>query len=196
MALNASLSLRPEVLITISLFDNAATVGAGFYVDLPRVSVEVAQVFDVDAQCERTSTSASAFSDLQYAAASLKFGSLTHLVPHVELDLGVNMYAHLEEPFSSADDKNGSLTTDLVLLQTTYALPTACLSFDAEHKTFLDAQLAAQQLAATGTAVDDAHTTKTTTKTTSGAGRSLAWPLNDGALTVLMATVTVTVMLL
>lgn len=127
ITLTLSTAFTPELLLGISVFDGHGEAGAGVFLDLPTIKATVSQVDHVDANCNPIANTSSEGkgnnNDL--------FGSLTNIVPEVDFDLGlVAQAAVLAGPLTfRAIDKYTAVSTH-------YTLPTACLSFNTQAKTF------------------------------------------------------------
>ena len=117
-----SASFRPTLLLGISLLDNEAFAGAGVFFNLPTVSATVSQVAHVNSKCEpitgNGTTSNSVLDDV--------FGSLTHIEENVEFDFGLVAEASLGV---------GGVDDVYTVFNTSFPLPTACLSFDSDKST-------------------------------------------------------------
>ena len=85
---------------------------AGIFFDLPKVTVEVEGVTNVDGNCNAINTTNNA------GAVS---GNFTNVIPTAEVDVGLLADA-------AAFQVQGSAST--VLANATFPLPTACLMFD------------------------------------------------------------------
>lgn len=152
----------PELLAGISFLDNHGTIGVGVYLDLPSISAEVKQVAHVDAKCEPISNN----SDVNGVLGDI-FGSLTNIIPSVEFDFGFYEQAEVH----ALDETLGEFETWQAFgYQQT--LSTACLSFDAHHRTFGPA---ANTVSVTGSGTATASGPRMTSATTSAA-TSIAYP--------------------
>ncbi|KAI9762686.1 MAG: hypothetical protein M4579_000304 [Chaenotheca gracillima] len=122
ISLTFFMGFRPELDLAITALDGQVTASAGVFLDLPKLSLKVEQVTSVDRNCEPISSSNKLNTELQHLV-----GNLTHLVPSVELGIGVS--AHAE--FFVYDD-----VASATILTTTFPLPTECLAFDKKSLTF------------------------------------------------------------
>ncbi|KAI9718259.1 MAG: hypothetical protein M1812_004249 [Candelaria pacifica] len=142
VALNFSIGFRPELLLGINLLQGRGKAGAGVFFDLPKLVVEVSQVTSSDKNCTPIKTTSNT---IQGTLAN-SFGNLTHIVPSVELAVGVE----LEAAFQQGNFKQ-DIETDYTAYATTFTLPTACLSYDKAKSSF-GAAVQNLQTTATGTA--------------------------------------------
>ncbi|KAL8794368.1 MAG: hypothetical protein Q9195_003066 [Heterodermia aff. obscurata] len=131
IALTLSAAFTPELLMGISVFDGAGTVGAGAFLDLPKISATVAQVANVNSKCEPEAVPANNDTGLGGALDDF-FNSLTHLTSEVELAVGVVA----EEEVHAGVLFTQVAVTSYTAFSTDFPLPTACFSFDAAAKTF------------------------------------------------------------
>lgn len=113
-------------MLGISLFDGKGEAGAGAFLDLPTIKATVSQVAHANSKCELVSNSTKTNDVIE----SL-FDSLTKIVPEVDLDLGLVAQAGVH-----AGDFAVNGVKKYTALSTHYSLPTACLSFDGQAKTF------------------------------------------------------------
>ncbi|KAL9594254.1 MAG: hypothetical protein Q9219_007135 [cf. Caloplaca sp. 3 TL-2023] len=130
VALTVSASFRPELLLGVSILTSLTSLGAGVFFNLPTVSATVAQVAHVNSRCEpvpspSSSANASANS-VDDVAGDVLFDGLTHIESGVEFDVGVLAQGQVgvvgvEEVFT--------------VFNTSFAGPTACLSFDRQGGT-------------------------------------------------------------
>ena len=121
--LTTSIAFNPQLLLTVSILDNDGSISAGAFLDLPKISATVAQVDHVDAKCNPTNATDSS---RNYIA-----NSLTNIIPSVEMDVGVIAEAMLKAGEFYVDDQ-----AVYTAFSTDFALPTACLSYDAAKKTY------------------------------------------------------------
>jgi hypothetical protein len=91
------------------------TGGIGGFLDLPQLSVNITQLNNVDQKCEKATSSPGIM------------GNFINIVPTVDLEVGV--LAELEA-------EAYQVSTQAVLASTQYALPTACVDFDAKAGTY------------------------------------------------------------
>ncbi|MCJ1395044.1 hypothetical protein MMC18_007925 [Xylographa bjoerkii] len=128
LALNLSVTLQPQVLVGFSFLNGmGGNAGAGVFLQLPQLAMEIAPAVGTNEKCEPI-TNVSLAEDI----FSL-FGNLTHLVPDVELAGGFIAQATLG-PHGLV---GGVHQTAYTPLATTFALPTACLAFDAHKSTYI-----------------------------------------------------------
>ena len=127
--LNLSAALRAEVLVGVSLMHGMATAGAGVFLDLPRLALDVQHLHDVDAGCE-PSADAELLGEI-----GRHFGRAARVAPSVEIAAGVVAQASL----SGAEIGVQAAWTPLA---TSWAAPTSCLVFDKEKGGYLPASTA------------------------------------------------------
>jgi hypothetical protein len=102
---------------------------AGAFIDLPALKVTIANLAGVNKQCEPITNITTVDQLLSHA-----FPNLTHIVPEVDIDVGLQVEAGLNVPEINLHTSVGSET---VLAGTSYTMPTACLSFDPSKKAFV-----------------------------------------------------------
>ena len=129
ISLTLSASFSPELLLGFSVFNGDGTAGLGAFLNLPTVSATLAQVSHINAQCEPAPPSTP--SDITNATADF-FASLTHLTPTVEMGVGVLAQADIR----AGTFKFGPDPEVHTVYQTEFPLPTACMSFDPQAKSF------------------------------------------------------------
>ncbi|MCJ1294199.1 hypothetical protein MMC34_005756 [Xylographa carneopallida] len=128
LALNLSATLQPEILVGVSFLNGmGGNAGAGVFLELPQLALEIAPAAGTNEKCEPI-TNVSLVNDV----LSL-FGNLTHVVPDVELAVGFVAQATLG-PHGLV---GGVHQTAYTPLATTFALPTACLAFDAHKRSYV-----------------------------------------------------------
>ncbi|KAN0083689.1 hypothetical protein V8E54_002777 [Elaphomyces granulatus] len=110
-----SLTFRPQLLLGIVGAVGPVTGGIGGFLDLPQLSVNITQLNNVDQKCEKATSSPGIM------------GNFINIVPTVDLEVGV--LAELEA-------EAYQVSTQAVLASTQYALPTACVDFDAKAGTY------------------------------------------------------------
>ncbi|KAI9710034.1 MAG: hypothetical protein M1828_002222 [Chrysothrix sp. TS-e1954] len=120
--LTVSLGFSPQLLLTVSAFENHGHVNVGAFLDLPRLSTKLSQVDHVDDECNPTNDTDS-FKDFVN-------NSLTNIVPSVDLGIGVLAGVKLDVP--DVPELDASHT----IFSTGYPLPTACLKFDEANKSY------------------------------------------------------------
>lgn len=138
-------------MLGVSVFGGRGSAGIGVALHLPTVNTAVSQVTNVDSKCEplkNSSASNGIIEDL--------FGSLTNLVPEVVFDLG--LFVEAEGAFP---DIGGTYT----VLNKTLSLPTACLSFDKNEKSFVAATAAAASASIASVSASAAAAAASTTQT-------------------------------
>ena len=102
-------------------------MGAGVFLDLPKLTATFSTLSHVNANCETANTSSS----IENKALDIIYDTLTHIDASVDLGLGVIAEAEVDFGDYSFKDKD-----PYTVLSTDYALPTACVSFDVGKKTF------------------------------------------------------------
>lgn len=119
------MTFTPQILLGISTAKGLVSGGIGAYLELPKLALNITQLSDVDEKCEPSSGDTdSSLSDL--------FGNLTNFIPSVDVNMGVLA------DFGVDMGKSGPQSTAVqtVVASTGYSLPTQCLQFDSEGKTF------------------------------------------------------------
>ncbi|MCJ1386213.1 hypothetical protein MMC17_009339 [Xylographa soralifera] len=163
LALNLSATLQPEILVGFSFLNGmGGNAGAGVFLELPQLAMEIAPAAGTNEKCEPI-TNVSLVNDV----LSL-FGNLTHIVPDVELAVGFVAQETLG-PHSLA---GGGHQTAYTPLATTFALPTACLAFDAHKSTYVPVS----ELAATTTTTTTTTGSAAASTTSAGAGSTVQNP--------------------
>ena len=92
------------------------TGGIGGFLELPQFSVNITQLSNVDQKCEQTASS-----------PGILMGNFINIMPTIDLEVGVLAEVAIEAH---------QLSTQAVLASTQYALPTACVDFDAKAGTY------------------------------------------------------------
>jgi hypothetical protein len=101
---------------------------AGFFFDLPALSVAISQISGMNAQCENIADSSTVDEFLSHI-----FPNLTHIVPKIEIGMGVQAGVELNVANVGIHETIGTQTT---LAGTEFPLPTTCLSWDGEKSAF------------------------------------------------------------
>ncbi len=127
IALTTTGGFQPQLLAGISFFNGKASMGAGLFLDLPKLTATFSTLSHVNANCETANTSSS----IENKALDIIYDTLTHI--DASVDLGVGVIAEAEVDFGDYSFKDKDPYT---VLSTDYALPTACISFDVGKKTF------------------------------------------------------------
>jgi len=157
-ALNLSVTLEPQILVGFSFLNGIDNAGAGVFLQLPQLAMEVAPATGTDEHCEPVT-------NLTLADDIFKlFGNLTHIVPEVQLAGGFIVEATLGPKMLG-----GGHQTAYTPLATTFSAPTACLAYDREASTY-------------GPAIIPTTTTASASASTSSssAARALGNPFLDG----------------
>jgi len=158
LALNLSVTLEPQILVGFSFLNGIGYAGAGVFLQLPQLAMEVAPATGTDEHCEPVT-------NLTLADDIFKlFGNLTHIVPEVQLAGGFIVEATLGPKMLG-----GGHQTAYTPLATTFSVPTACLAYDREASTY-------------GPAIIPTTTTASASASTSSssAARALGNPFLDG----------------
>ena len=121
------ISFQPQILLGINTGLDALNVnidgGIGAFVSMPSLSLNVSHATGVDENCDPVAA------DSDSGADSGDVGNATHLVPSVELDVGV--IASYDVRFMDFNDTRGVAP---VLASTAWDLPTACVGFEPEER--------------------------------------------------------------
>ena len=131
IALTLSASFTPELLLGLSVFGGHGTAGAGTFLNLPTVYATLSQVSNVNAQCEPAP--AGTPSGTTNATADI-FASLTHLTAGTNLSVGLVAEAEVHAGAFKLEDRK-----PFTAFETGFPLPTACMSFDDQAKTYAPA---------------------------------------------------------
>ena len=124
LALNLSVTLEPQILVGFSFVDDIGNAGAGVFLQLPQLAVEVAPATGTNEKCEP-------ITNVTLADDIFKlFGNLTHVVPEVQLAGGFIVEATLPSIFGGAHQ------TAYTPLATTFSAPTACLAYDRKGSSY------------------------------------------------------------
>ncbi|KLJ13055.1 hypothetical protein EMPG_11982 [Blastomyces silverae] len=138
-----NISFRPEVLLGVNSLIGGTTGGVGAFFTIPSITVKVEQLKNVDGKCNPLPTSSALpgddddddddDEDQENRIPSLEdlIGDFTNIVPTVELNVGV--LAELEIGIGALQKK---LEADHTLISKEFALPTACLAYNQEKKSF------------------------------------------------------------
>jgi hypothetical protein len=106
-----------------------AKAEVGAFLDLPALEVVISTAPDLDVHCDPIATNITLNNALDVIPQ--KFPSLIKVEPAVVLNFGVKGDVAFNAPGEAFD---GGYTTQTVLASTSFPLPTACLSFDADKK--------------------------------------------------------------
>ncbi|MCJ1473347.1 hypothetical protein MMC13_001998 [Lambiella insularis] len=172
LALNLSATLQPEILIGFSFLNGVGNAGAGIFLELPQLALEIAPAVGTNEKCEPI-TNITLASHIQQL-----FGNLTHIVPEVELAGGFIAQATLG-PSAFAGDKHQTAYTPLA---TTFAAPTACLAFDGKANSYVPVSALAT---GTGNSVGAATPTAGAARQKGQIG-AVAWVLGMACIRFLM----------
>ncbi|KAL2359016.1 hypothetical protein RJZ56_008153 [Blastomyces dermatitidis] len=135
-----NISFRPEVLLGVNSLIGGTTGGVGAFFTIPSINVKVEQLKNVDGKCNPLPTSSALpgdddddDDDEKNRIPTLEdlIGNFTNIVPTVELNVGV--LAELEIGIGAFQKK---LEADHTIISKEFALPTACLAFNQEKKSF------------------------------------------------------------
>jgi len=125
LALNLSVTLEPRILVGFNFLNGLSHAGAGVFLQLPQLALEVAPATGTNEKCEPITnvTLADDFFKL--------FGNLTHIVPGVELAGGF-----IAEATLGPGMLGGAHQTAYTPMATTFSAPTACLAYDRVASTY------------------------------------------------------------
>ena len=139
LALTAIGGFKPQLLLGISFFEGKGTAGAGVFLDSPILTSTLSTVSHVTSSCENVTNNAVANGIINNI-----FDTLTHVEASVDVGLGLTAEAEVKVANIAYGDSE-----PYSLLQTSYALPTACMSFDAGAKSYVAATAAAARASST-----------------------------------------------
>jgi hypothetical protein len=124
VSLIASIGFKPQILLGINTAVGSVQGGVGAFLELPKVSLNVTQLGNVNEKCEAVSNGDGKLTSV----LDHVFGNFTNLVPTVDINLGAlaNFEVDVPRVFTEA------AAVQTVLASTSYPLPTACLHFDPE----------------------------------------------------------------
>lgn len=120
-SLELGLSVRPELLLGIDILGDPGVMTAGMFFDLPHLAVSVSQVSSLDGTCN-ASSSLSAASNFTSNSAE----NLILVKPAIAVDVGLQADLTVDISGAKTESKGARAT----LAGTSFALPTACLSWD------------------------------------------------------------------
>ena len=166
LVMTANLAYQPQLLLGISVFDNHAFAGAGASFDLPSISAVVSQVDGVNDKCEPLTGSNSNNGDIGKI-----LGNLTHIVASVVVDVVL-----IAEASASAGDIQNSQSDVHTPWNTSWALPTACLSYDKNHQTYVPASVTTTSTASASTSASASGGKSSRKKS---AGYKIGSPMED-----------------
>ncbi|KAF4253650.1 hypothetical protein CNMCM8714_006029 [Aspergillus fumigatus] len=124
VSLIASIGFKPRVLLGINTAVGSVQGGVGAFLELPKVSVNVTQLRNVNEKCESVSNGEGKLTSMLDNIV----GDFTNIVPTVDINLGA--LANFEVDVPRVFTETAAVQT--VLASTSYPLPTACLQFDSE----------------------------------------------------------------
>jgi hypothetical protein len=110
-----SLAFRPKILLGAQTARGTTTGGIGGFLSLPRLSVNITRLSNVDQKCEKTTN-----------LPGILMGNFTNIMPTIDLEAGVLGQLDIE-----ALDLSYKRSTQIVLTSTQYTLPTTCVDFQA-----------------------------------------------------------------
>lgn len=124
--MSLGITFQPQILLGINTGLEALNVnidgGIGAFVSMPSLSLNVSHATGVNENCDPVAA------DSDSGADADNVGNATHLVPSVELDVGV--IASYDVRFMDFNDTRGVAP---VLASTAWDLPTACVGFEPEE---------------------------------------------------------------
>ncbi|OJD14161.1 hypothetical protein AJ78_05467 [Emergomyces pasteurianus Ep9510] len=133
--LEFNLSFRPEILVGVSSLIGVTTGGVGAFFNIPSITVKVDQLDNVDGKCNPLPTSSALPGEgdkkNRIPTFEVLVGNFTNIVPTVELNVGV--VAELSMNIGARPNK---LETEYTIASKEFTLPTACLAFNPEKKSF------------------------------------------------------------
>ncbi|KAK2762141.1 hypothetical protein FQN54_001148 [Arachnomyces sp. PD_36] len=173
-AITFSVSFSPQILLGVSTAAGVAKGGIGAFFDLPKLSVEIAQLDHVDEECNPLpEKEESADDDLEEI---LSLGNFTSISPSVEFNFGV--FAELDLSVGTVGPK---IEPQHVLINKVLELPGACLGYDGDTGTYQSAaNIVAKEReddSDSGDGNGDGSDDKEGSATWSGEGVSAAWKL-------------------
>ncbi|TVY85315.1 hypothetical protein LSUE1_G000192 [Lachnellula suecica] len=150
IALTLGLGLRAELDLGINILSGDGSMAAGAFIDLPSLTVTISNLAGVNKQCEPITNITTADQILSHV-----FPNLTHIVPEVGINIGLQVGAAL-----NIADVHTSIGSQTVLAGTTFTMPTACLSYDASNKAFVSPTVTSSttSIALTGTGASVSET--------------------------------------
>ncbi|EGC44214.1 GPI anchored protein [Histoplasma capsulatum var. duboisii H88] len=189
--LEFNISFRPEILLGISSPIAATSGDIGAFFNIPSITVKVDQLKNVDGKCNPLPTSTprpDEGKDEKNHIPTLEdlIGDFTNIVPTVELNMGIR--AGLEVGIGSFSKP---LEAERVLVSKEFALPTACLAYDQEKKSFASPTPppppAKSGEAGSGDGVSQQRKTAGGTKRQLGEGTETRWMLWTSVLVGMLA---------
>ncbi|EEH15923.2 hypothetical protein PABG_06010 [Paracoccidioides brasiliensis Pb03] len=136
-SLEFTISFTPEILLGVTSLIGSTTGGVGAFFNIPSLTVKVDQLKGVDGRCNALpSSTAHPGGDKgkgknHIATLEDLVGDFINIVPSVELNVGV--LAELEVGVGTLKEQ---LEAEHTIASKQFALPTACLAFDKEKKSF------------------------------------------------------------
>ena len=121
-----SIGFRAELVVGLELLQTV-DVGASMFFDLPRLTVAVAEVDQVNTKCERATEQQDAVDH-----------PLLHIAPQVEVGLGIQGVALV-----GVGRVDVGLEAETTLLSTAFPLPTQCLDFRPDERSYVAADAVA-----------------------------------------------------
>jgi len=116
----------PQLLLGVSFFGGDAIAGAGVFLNAPSITTTFSTVSHVNSKCENITNNAVANDVINDI-----FDTLTHIDASVDLQLGVTAEAQARlGSYIVKDDE------PYAVLDKSFSLPTACISFDRNAKTY------------------------------------------------------------
>jgi hypothetical protein len=107
---------------------------AGVFLCLPALSVSISSLSNVNAHCESVNSSSSITGFLSHV-----FPNLINIVPSATLDIGLYASATLAVPaILETHVPEVNFGTSMALVGTSFALETACLSWDSNATAFVE----------------------------------------------------------
>lgn len=167
LALNLSVTLEPQILVGFNFLDGLGNAGAGVFLQLPQLAVEIAPATGTNEKCEPI-TNVTLADDLFKL-----FGNLTHIVPGVELAGGFIVEATLGPGLLG-----GAHQTAYTPMATIFSAPTACLAYDRVASTYGPAIISSTSASASAPSTSAAMAVRNPL----GAGRSDVFGIQSATL--------------
>ena len=121
LSFSVSTSFQPIVLLGFSFFEGVGLAGAGVFMNLPTLALNVTQVSNVDTSCNP-------------AAANAAAGNYTRIEPEVQIVGGFIAEAEVEK-----DIRKLSEQTSYNVYSKNFTVPTQCLQFDKGNSSYVPA---------------------------------------------------------
>ncbi|KMP01689.1 hypothetical protein CISG_01066 [Coccidioides immitis RMSCC 3703] len=123
-SISFSLAFNPEILLGVHSLVGSTTGGIGMFFNLPEIAVNASKMNNVDRNCNPKR---------ETNEEDEVFGNFTNIIPSVELSFGP--IAELEVNLGSFDP---AYETQVAIASASFPLPTTCLAYDQETKSYGD----------------------------------------------------------